>query len=167
MRPELAHYFDQSELIFCKTTQGLKSVPKTGTLKERQMRRLMSIAAAAATIAGGMAIGGSAQAGTVPDANLGVVTNTALPLEEIQFFWGGYNYCWYGNAWNGPGYYWCGYPWRYGYGWGGGYGWNGWRWGGGGAWRGGGWRGGAWHGGGGHWHGGGGGWHGGGGGHHH
>ena len=102
------------------------------------MRRLMSIAAAAATIAGGTAIGGSAQAGTVPDASLGVVTNMALPLEEIQFFWGGYNYCWYGNAWNGPGYYWCGYPWRYGYGWGGGYGWNGWRWGGGGAWRGGG-----------------------------
>jgi len=128
------------------------------------MRRLMSIAAAAATIAGSTAIGGSAQAGTVPDASLGMVTNTALPLEEVQFFWGGYNYCWYGNAWNGPGYYWCGYPWRYGYGWGGGYGWNGWRWGGGGAWRGG-----AWHGGGGHWHGGGGGWHGGGGGggHHH
>ena len=92
------------------------------------MRRLMSIAAAATTIASGTAIGGSAQAGTVPDASLGVVTNTALPLEEIQFFWGGYNYCWYGNAWNGPGYYWCGYPWRYGYGWGGGYGWNGWRW---------------------------------------
>ena len=90
------------------------------------MRRLMSIAAAAAT--GGTAIGGSAQAGTVPDASLGVVTNTALPLEEIQFFWGGYNYCWYGNAWNGPGYYWCGYPWRYSYGWGGGYGWNGWHW---------------------------------------
>jgi len=73
------------------------------------MRRVMSIAAAAAIIAGGTAIGGSAQAGTVPDASLGMVTNTALPLEEIQFFWGGYNYCWYGNAWNGPGYYWCGY----------------------------------------------------------
>jgi hypothetical protein len=56
----------------------------------------------------------------MPNAVVGAAASAALPLEEVQFFWGGRNYCWYGNAWNGPGWYWCGYPWRRGYGWGGG-----------------------------------------------
>jgi hypothetical protein len=85
------------------------------------------------------------------------------PVEKAQYVFGGYNYCWYPSAWNGPGYYYCGYAWNRGLGWGGGYGWHGW---GGGGWHGGGWHGGGWHGGGGGWHGGGGGWHGGGGGWH-
>ena len=49
------------------------------------------------------------------------------PVEKAQFFWGGYNYCWYPVGWHGPGWYWCGYAWNNGYGWGGGYGWHGWR----------------------------------------
>ena len=83
------------------------------------MRRLMTIAAAAASIAISAEFG-TAQAASFPDANLGVAANGDLPLEKVQYFWGGYNYCWYGNGWQGPGWYWCGYPWRYGYGWGGG-----------------------------------------------
>ena len=99
----------------------------------------------------------------------GVVASHAasqlLPIEHVQYVYGGQNYCWYDNGWRGPGYYYCGYAFRTGLGWGGGIGWNNW---GGGGWRGGGagWHGGGWHGGGGGWHGGGGGWHGGGGGWH-
>ena len=57
---------------------------------------------------------------------MSAAASAALPLEEIQYYWGGHSYCWYGDGWQGPGWYWCGYPWRSGYGWGGGYGWHGW-----------------------------------------
>ena len=33
-------------------------------------------------------------------------------IEKTQYFWGGYNYCWYPDGWHGPGWYWCGYAWR-------------------------------------------------------
>ena len=83
-------------------------------------------------IAAGAAIGlaGSSQAGPAsgliaadsagPPAQLVVgVYNASQPatLEKTQFFWGGRNFCWYFNGWQGPGYYWCGYAWRRGYGW--------------------------------------------------
>jgi hypothetical protein len=58
-----------------------------------------------------------------------------LPVEKAQFFFGGRNYCWYDNGWQGPGFYWCGYAFRTGLGWGGGAGWHGWRRGGGGGGR--------------------------------
>lgn len=47
------------------------------------------------------------------------------------FAFGGRNYCFYDNGWNGPGWYWCGDPYRYGYGWGGPEGWRNWQWRGG------------------------------------
>ncbi len=81
------------------------------------MRRSMIIAAAVASLAGSAEIGGSAQAGSLPNAGLGVLANGAL---SVQYAWGGRNYCWYGNGWQGPGWYWCGYAWRNGFGWGGG-----------------------------------------------
>ncbi len=56
-----------------------------------------------------------------------VLQHQVAPVEKAQFFFGGYNYCWYPFGWNGPGWYWCGYAWNRGYGWGGGYGWHGWR----------------------------------------
>ncbi len=56
-----------------------------------------------------------------------VLQHQVAPVEKAQFWWGGYNYCWYPFGWNGPGWYWCGYAWNQGYGWGGGYGWHGWR----------------------------------------
>jgi hypothetical protein len=42
-----------------------------------------------------------------------------LPVENAQFFFGGQNYCWYDDGWQGPGFYWCGYAWNNGQGWGG------------------------------------------------
>ena len=54
----------------------------------------------------------------------------SMPLpsdtQQIQFFFGGRNYCWYDDGWHGPGFYWCGYAFRRGLGWGGGVGWHGW-----------------------------------------
>ena len=65
----------------------------------------------------------------------GVVASHAasqlLPIEHVQYVYGGQNYCWYANGWRGPGYYYCGYAFRTGLGWGGGIGWNNW---GGGGW---------------------------------
>ena len=89
-------------------------------------------------------------------------------VQQVQFLYGGRNYCWYDNGWRGPGFYWCGYAFRRGLGWGGGVGWHGWHRGGGHVGRGGGRRGGGHVGGGrpGGGHRGGGGGHGGHGGHH-
>jgi hypothetical protein len=104
------------------------------------------------------------------------VVQTAA-ASAAPFVYGGANYCWYPDAWQGAGFYQCGYAWQVGLGYGGPWGWNGWGggfptgWHGYGVWRGGlyhgyGWRHGygwnrsyGWRGGGG-WHGGG--WHGGG-----
>jgi hypothetical protein len=46
--------------------------------------------------------------------------------QDVQYYFGGRQYCFYPNGWRGPGYYWCGYNWRRGYGWGGPMGWRGW-----------------------------------------
>ena len=118
-----------------------------------------TIAAAFAFTAGAAQVDGSAQAGPIPHAGVGA-TASSVALQEAQYFWGGRNYCWYLDGWQGPGWYWCGYRWRHGYGWGGGYGWHGWGgpgqhgggWHGGrhyGGWQGGGSQGGGWQGGGG------------------
>jgi hypothetical protein len=84
------------------------------------------IYAAAASLA---LLGTAGQANALPFDRY---TATAVPneIEQAQFFFGGRNYCWYDNAWNGPGYYWCGYAFRRGFGWGGGTGWHGWHGGG-------------------------------------
>jgi hypothetical protein len=82
----------------------------------------LSIYTAAASLAVLITVG---QAAAMPVDRL---TPAAVPtnVEQAQFFFGGRNYCWYGNGWQGPGYYWCGYAWRRGFGWGGGAGWHGW-----------------------------------------
>jgi hypothetical protein len=122
-------------------------------------------------IAAGFAVPltGSAQA-AIGDGALGLSVAAAqlAPVQKVQFVFGGQNYCWYDNGWQGPGFYWCGYAWNTGVGWGGGYGWNGWHgggyyghgygWNGGGVYHGGGY---GYHGGG-VYHGGGYGFHGGG-----
>jgi hypothetical protein len=48
------------------------------------------------------------------------------PVQDVQFLFGGRNYCWYPVGWHGAGYYWCGYANRRGIGWGGPVGWHGW-----------------------------------------
>ena len=130
------------------------------------MRTLLLSAAAAATLVFGAAVP-IASAAPAPQLFSGIYTaGDAGSLQQVQFIFGGRNYCWYDNGWRGPGFYWCGYAFRSGLGWGGGAGWHGWRGGGGGGVghgpRGGGGHGGGTHGGhGGAPHGG----HGGGGGH--
>jgi len=47
-------------------------------------------------------------------------------VQQAQFVFGGRNYCFYNNGWNGPGFYWCGYAFRRGLGYGGRSGWHGW-----------------------------------------
>ena len=57
---------------------------------------------------------------------LGPAAGTLNLIEKTQFVWGGRNYCWYEDGWNGPGWYWCGEYLRPGFGWGGGWGWHNW-----------------------------------------
>jgi hypothetical protein len=95
------------------------------------MERFRFIFAAASALAlGGVLTVGTAQAG-VPggaDAVRAAAENGAI-IEQAQFRWGGYNYCWSDDGWRGPGWYWCGYAYRPGFGWGGPIGWNNWRFG--------------------------------------
>jgi hypothetical protein len=157
------------------------------------LRKLVLSIALAAGFA--IPLAGSAEA-AIGDGALGLssAVGQLAPIQKVQFVFGGQNYCWYDNGWQGPGFYWCGYAWNTGVGWGGGYGWNGWHggygvhgygWNGGGVYHGGGYGyhgggvyhggggfhgGGVYHGGGFHgggFHGGGAHFHGGGGGHYH
>lgn len=72
-------------------------------------------------------VGGAAQAAPIShiDPLVNVVGQLA-PLEQVQYFYGGAQYCFYPNGWRGPGYYRCGFAFRRGYGWGGPRGWQGW-----------------------------------------
>jgi hypothetical protein len=88
----------------------------------------MLVVAAGALVLGGALAAGRAQAAVQdgPSA-LGVASENGALAEQVQFRWGGYNYCWYDDGWRGPGWYWCGYAYRAGFGWGGPVGWNNWR----------------------------------------
>jgi hypothetical protein len=39
-------------------------------------------------------------------------------VKNVQFIFGGRNYCRHDDGWQGPGWYWCGYAWNNGAGWG-------------------------------------------------
>ena len=80
---------------------------------------LTATVALTASSAAQAAIGDGVLGGRAPLANVAQV-------ENAQFIFGGRNYCWYPDGWQGPGWYWCGYAWNNGQGWGGGEGWNGW-----------------------------------------
>lgn len=107
------------------------------------IRKLLTSLTLAAAIS--IPLASSADAGIGDGAALGAPSLlTQLPyVEEAQFIYGGYYYCWYPAGWHGPGWYRCGWAWRTGFGWGGGWGWNGWVWRGG--WHRWGWHGGGWH----------------------
>src|ERR1700704_5374355 len=98
------------------------------------MRRLITgLAAAAAVAVGVTAIGTRAEAGPLPAfGGLSAASDAVAITENVQYFFGGRNYCWYDDGWNGPGWYWCGYRYRRGFGYGGGHGFHGWGRGGGG-----------------------------------
>lgn len=98
-------------------------------MERLKMERLKKAVFAAGMLAiGGMAATGPAQAAVQggADAIRQAAENGAI-TEQAQFLFGGRNYCWYNDGWQGPGWYWCGYASRPGFGWGGPVGWNGWR----------------------------------------
>jgi hypothetical protein len=90
------------------------------------MRNLvLSMAAASAVLVAAPL----ASAQTAPDGRIifGVeAVGAPAPVQDVQFLFGGHNYCWYPVGWRGAGYYWCGYANRRGLGWGGPVGWHGW-----------------------------------------
>jgi hypothetical protein len=88
--------------------------------QENLMRQWIYAAATALSLA---TLGAAA-----PAQALSLPAGLAAPsdVQDAQFVFGGRNYCFYPNGWNGPGFYWCGYAWRRGFGWGGGRGWHGW-----------------------------------------
>jgi hypothetical protein len=93
----------------------------------KKIRRLFVAAASAIAIYAAFACQ-PASAG-IPDGAgvLGAASEGAAAVEQVQFRFGGSDYCWYDDGWRGPGWYWCGYAYRTGYGWGGPLGWNNWR----------------------------------------
>jgi hypothetical protein len=96
-------------------------------LKKSMMRRYLLTIAAAALAAGGTMIGGRAEA--APPGAPGAIRIAVDDLnltQNVGYYWGGHQHCWYDDGWHGPGWYWCGYAWRRGSGWGGGSGWHGW-----------------------------------------
>jgi hypothetical protein len=94
---------------------------------------MAGLAAVAAVAAGMTAIGTRAEAGPLPAfGGLGAASDAVAITENVQYFFGGRNYCFYDDGWNGPGWYWCGYRYRRGFGFGGGSGFHGWGRGGGG-----------------------------------
>jgi len=78
--------------------------------------------------AAALALSGAIFAGPVVAMSASPLTAPSVlgDLQQVQYIYGGRNYCWYNNGWRGPGYYWCGYAMRRGFGWGGGPGWRGW-----------------------------------------
>ena len=96
------------------------------------MRNLTLLVAAASALLAGSAVASAARAApSLYAAPVPVISAVYAPadrpmLQQVQYFYGGRNYCWYDGGWHGPGYYWCGYAGRRGYGWGGILGWNGW-----------------------------------------
>lgn len=86
------------------------------------------VVAASALVVGGALTTGPARAAIQDGADtLRAAAQSGALLEQVQFRWGGYTYCWYDDGWRGPGWYWCGYAYRAGFGWGGPLGWNGWQ----------------------------------------
>ncbi len=82
----------------------------------------------AATAAMAMGAAAPAHAFTVPaGGGLSGVADAVGIVDDAQVMvYGGRQYCFYLDAWNGPGWYRCGYAWRRGIGFGGYYGWNRW-----------------------------------------
>jgi hypothetical protein len=88
-----------------------------------------TVTTAAALVGSGMLIG-SAQAAPIGSPNTIQAAGAGLGLiEDVQYFFGGYDYCWFPDGWRGPGWYVCDYgPWVSGSWWGGPLGWHGWVW---------------------------------------
>jgi hypothetical protein len=69
----------------------------------------------------------SGEAGAMPGGGPGKAALEQIGVvEQAQYSYGGKDYCWYDDGWNGPGWYVCGQYTVRGVGWGGGSGWHGW-----------------------------------------
>ena len=66
------------------------------------------------------------QAAAMPVGGPGKALERIGLVEKAQYSYGGQNYCWYDDGWNGPGWYLCGQYTVRGVGWGGAAGWHGW-----------------------------------------
>ena len=93
----------------------------------RLMRRstvgLMGMAALLGSLIFGPALG----APTSQSLGLRAAEDAQSPIQEVQFFWNGLQYCWFDFGWRGPGWYVCDYgPWVSGRWWGGPSGFRGW-----------------------------------------
>ena len=96
---------------------------------EREMRKsiklgMLALLASTALVT----VRAEAASVTNPNAVRAAIDDLSMVDTVQAYYFGGRQYCWYDDAWQGPGWYWCGYAWRRGYGWGGGYGWRNWAW---------------------------------------
>jgi hypothetical protein len=81
-----------------------------------------------AALLGGLACAPAFGAPTAQSLGLRTVEDGQNPIQQVQYSWNGYDYCWYDYGWQGPGWYVCEYgPYVTGYWWGGPLGWHGWR----------------------------------------
>jgi hypothetical protein len=97
------------------------------------MRILVFALATTMALSAGTLMNGHAQAAPAGNPHaIRAAADSVNATANVQFFFGGYSYCWYPAGWRGPGWYVCDYgPWVSGYWWGGPAGWHGWRWRGG------------------------------------
>ena len=51
---------------------------------------------------------------TNPNAVRAAIDDLSMVDTVQAYYFGGRQYCWYDDAWQGPGWYWCGYAWRRG-----------------------------------------------------
>jgi hypothetical protein len=91
------------------------------------MEKLLRSIAASAAFAIGWLVTDQAAAMPLSDsAGMGAMLESISITDKVQYSYGGRNYCWYDNGWNGPGWYVCGQYLVRGVGWGGVAGWRGW-----------------------------------------
>lgn len=86
----------------------------------------MAAQAASPASAGIAAVDSDPSAGAPPFVQEAQIIVPIPGVLAPLFFFGGRDYCWYDDGWNGPGWYWCGYGYRHGWGWGGPEGYHGW-----------------------------------------
>jgi hypothetical protein len=92
-------------------------------------RLAVGLSAVAVLATGALTMGSASAAPLVPQNDAVKAMTGGGAVQNVDYYYGGRNYCWYYDGWHGPGWYWCGYAWRRGYGWGSPvWGWNGWAW---------------------------------------
>ena len=77
------------------------------------MDKFRLIIVAAGALALGTFAGATAQAAVQGGAGaIRAASENGAVAEQVQFRFGGYDYCWADDGWRGPGWYWCGYAYR-------------------------------------------------------